>query len=239
MIPVRQAGASPPPALRRLQALGPLTAGASAAVVAATAETRVVRARRELLVEGRPIATPLLLLDGWAARVRIMSDGRRQFVGFVLPGETLGHYGFAQPVASVTVTALNEVRVCPLPDSEGHPDLERAYAISRALDEAHLMAQVIRLGRLDARERILDLLLELEERLALAELAEDGGFTMPLTQEMLADALGLTSVHVNRMLQQSRRTGELRWNGRQVALPDPAALRAQVGRAATVVTAGD
>lgn len=223
------------PALRRLAALTPLGDEATAALRRAAADARPIRARREILCEGRPITAPLLLLDGWAAQVRILPDGRRQLIGLVLPGEIMGHCGFAGPVASATTVALTDVRTCVLPDTAGLPDLGRAYAISRAMDETHLMAQVVRLGRLDARERILDLLLELHERLALSGVASGNGFTMPLTQEMFADALGLTSVHVNRTLQQSRRSGELEWSGRHVTLPDRAALRAQVGRARTVV----
>jgi CRP-like cAMP-binding protein len=90
---------------------------------------------------------------------------------------------------------------------------------------------VTRLGRLNAQERIGDLLLELNERLALAGLADPQGFAMPLTQEMLADALGLTPVHVNRMLQLARREGDIEWRPGRVTLTDVAALAQKVGRA--------
>lgn len=223
---------APVPALRRLQSLSPLGPAACTAVeTAAVTGERMVRQRRELLGEGKPLRAPLLILDGWAGRQRILADGRRQFIDFALPGDVIGDSAYPGAIVGAAVVTLTDVRVCPLPASEGYPDLERAYAVSRALNEARLMAQITRLGRLDARERILDLLLEFHERLSLAGLTEGDGYAIPLTQELFADALGLTSVHVNRTLQQARRTGELCWNGRRVDFPDLAGLRALLGRA--------
>lgn len=92
------------------------------------------------------------------------------------------------------------------------------------------MAHITRLGRLDAYERILDLLLEFNERLTLSGIASDGHFPLPLTQEMMADALGLTPVHVNRMLQRARSEAVLTWRGGLVSLHDPEMASRSVGR---------
>jgi CRP-like cAMP-binding protein len=227
--------ASPTPALSRLDALSPLDDRSKVAIVDAASLSYPVMARRELQTENKAIRSPLLLLDGWAARVRVLQDGRRQFISFVLPGDILGHYGFSSPVATSTVVTLTDVQVCPLPESAGFPILERAYSISCAMDEACLVAQIIRLGRFTARERILDLIIELYERLSLAGVADSDGFAFPLTQEIMADALGLTSVHVNRMVQQSRRLGELCWTGGQITLPDLPALRRAIDRSTTTI----
>ena len=80
-----------------------------------------------------------------------------------------------------------------------------AYALSAALDEHYLMAQITRLGRFSASERLIDWMLETQERLMLAGLADGNRLSVPLTQEFLADTLGLTSGHVNRTLQALRR----------------------------------
>ncbi len=157
-----------PPALQRLAALTALDEPAQAAIFAAMAHQRPVPARAELTVEGRHTREPLLILEGWTARVRQLADGRRQLVSFALPGDLVGHCTFEGAVASSTLIALTRAVVCPLPDSEASPTLARAYAISGALDEAHLLAQVTRLGRLNAHERLIDLLLELHDRLELA-----------------------------------------------------------------------
>lgn len=238
MRPQQYASDAQVPAVRRLDALSPLDADALDALALATERARTVQQRRELLTEGAEIAETLLVLDGWGARVRHLPDGRRQIMNFVLPGDLIGLCDQDRPVASSTVTALTPMLVCPAPPRGTARALDRAYAMSRALEEAHLLAQITRLGRMSAHERIADLTLELNERLEMAGLAEGGRFTIPLTQEVLADALGLTPVHVNRMLQQARRARELSWTGRELRLHDPQALREQVGRPPVRVTAG-
>ncbi|MEJ8630752.1 helix-turn-helix domain-containing protein [Sphingomonas sp. I4] len=114
--------------------------------------------------------------------------------------------------------------------------LAQAYSVARALDEAYLLGHVVQLGRLNAQERISDFLLEIYERLSLAGLTVGGSFEMPLTQEMLADALGLTPVHVNRMIQQARRDGELMWKSGRVLLRDPERTARTIGRQSPQVT---
>lgn len=226
-----------PPALRRLEALSPLDQPARAALTAAISRAWSVSARRELVSEGHRIGESLLVLDGWAARVRQLADGRRQIMGFILPGDLVGHCGFDRAVAMTTLVGFTALSVCPLPDAALSPTLERAYAVSRAIDEANLMAQITRLGRLSAYERILDFLLEVFERLSLAGLVTDNSFVMPLTQETLGDTLGLTSVHVNRMLQQARRAGELNIHRGRVHLVRPDVTARAAGRGPTRVFA--
>ena len=224
-------------AITRLAALSPLDPEASAALSSALQRPRTFRARRELISEGQEITETLLILSGWAARIRLLEDGRRQIHNFLLPGDLVSYRDLERPVASSTVIAITEVVVCAAPDPSVSPALGRAYAQSRALEEAHLLAQITRLGRLNAHERIADLLLELFERLKLGGLASDGRYLLPITQEVIADALGLTSVHVNRTLQTLRREGALDWKGREVVLSNPSALRRTIGRLPTRVTA--
>ncbi|MDQ1156502.1 CRP-like cAMP-binding protein [Sphingomonas sp. SORGH_AS 950] len=222
---------SSPPALQRLSRLATLDQAAVAALMEAMGRSTVFRPRRELLVEGRDIVTPHLILSGWAARVRILLDGRRQFLNFVLPGDVVGLYHHARAVAPTTVISLTEVTSCVPPDWGVSPALDQAYAVGHALDEAYLLAQIARLGRMNAMERIGDLMLELHERLALSDLSHGRSFELPITQETLADALGLTAVHVNRMLQAARRAGDLIWSSRSMTIPDPRQLARKVGRA--------
>lgn len=218
------------PAIARLSALARLDAGAVEALERAIASSVVDRPRSELQTEGKPISAALLIVEGWAARMRILPDGRRQFLSFLLPGELVGLCRHERALAVSTVYAITPVRTCRAPDSADHPALARAYALSGALDEAYLLAQITRLGRLSALERLGDMMLELRERLLLAGLLRNGAFDMPLTQEMLADVLGLTPVHVNRMVQQARRQGWLEWRAKRVTVRDPAALATKVGR---------
>lgn len=222
---------APSPALLRMTALAELDRDSIAALETAIANATPTRARAEVVVEGREIAAPRLIAAGWAARVRLMNDGRRQFLSFLLPGDMIGMCHQPRPIAVSTVVALTDLLVATPPPSARGSELAHAYAISHALEEAYLLAQITRLGRLHAQERIADLLLELHERLTLNGMAVDGGFDAPLTQEMLGDALGLTSVHINRTLQLARRDGDLVWRDGRVTLTDPVALAHKVGRA--------
>ncbi|WP_288458764.1 Crp/Fnr family transcriptional regulator [uncultured Sphingomonas sp.] len=225
------------PALVRFAALGLDGAAAATGLSDAVARAYPVRARRELTSEGRAIAEPRLLLRGWAARVRLLPDGRRQFMSFLVPGDLIGMNAQPQPLAAATVIAVTDVVACRPPSIDDAPALADTYAVSAALDEAYLLAQITRLGRLNAQERIADLLLELHERLTLNGMAQGDAFELPLTQEVLADALGLTSVHVNRMVQQARRDGDLQWKGGRVTLTDPVALARKIGRTPPRVSA--
>jgi len=228
---------STPAPLRRFAALAKLDSAAVTALEQAMTAQSVERARSELLSEGRPIRAPMLIVDGWAAQVRLLRDGRRQFVSFLLPGDVVGFFRHEHPVAALTVQCLTEVTTSPAPAANLSPSLLEAYAVSRALDEAYLFAQIVRLGRFNAMERLIDMMLELHERLTLAGRAQDWSFDFPLTQEMLGDALGLTSVHVNRTVQHARHERLLEWRARRMTILDPAAMSARVGRAPTRVQA--
>lgn len=217
-------------AVARLSALAPLDGEALHLLDAAMADAYALRPRQELLTEGHPAETPLILIDGWAARVRVLVDGRRQIVSLILPGDVIGSSELPDPVSTSTIVALTAVRLCPAPPRGASAALDLAYAVSRAHDEAYLLAQVTRLGRMNAQERIMDLLLECYDRLELAGLVRDRGFDVPLTQETMSDALGLTPVHVNRMLQAARRAADLTWTGKRITLTDPARSARDLGR---------
>lgn len=219
-----------PPALRRLAALAPLDAAAVAALQAALGRAITIRAHREIHSEGGAMPGPQLIVSGWAARVRILPDGRRQLISFLLPGDLVGQCGQPEPLSLSALTAMTDVSICSVPSTADAPPLASAYAHSVALEQAYLLEQITRLGRMNAQERIASLLLELHERLRLNGMADATGFDIPLTQEHIADALGLTSVHVNRTLQAMRRSDDLRWQGGRVTLTNPAALAHWLGR---------
>ena len=186
-------------------------------------------ARREIIAEGDRISAPRALLKGWAYRHRTLSDGRRQILGFLLPGDLIGMYRHRNPVSSTSISAVTDVVTYPIPAAGALSDgLSEALAVSDALEEHYLLAHIIRLGRLSAQERLIDWFLEAHTRLALAGLASDDQFTVPLTQELLADTLGLTSVHVNRTLQALRRDGLLTSKGGMVSFADRGRLESMV-----------
>src|SRR5688572_3972513 len=142
------------PAFVRFAALAPLDAAALAALERAIAASVTDRPRSELLREGREIPGALLIVDGWAARMRILPDGRRQFLSFLLPGDVIGMCQHERPLAVSTVVAVTPLTTCRAPDRADYPALGQAYAVSGALEEAYLLAQITRLGRLSALERL-------------------------------------------------------------------------------------
>lgn len=225
------------PALTRLESLARLDRDSRAALEVAIAHATPAPMRAEILVEGNEIAGSRMIVSGWAGRAKIMPDGRRQFMSFLLPGDFIGLCRQPRPLAVSTVVALTSLTLCTPPSPDLSPSIATAYAMSLALEEAYLLAHIVRLGRLHAQERIADLLLELHERLTLNGMTNRGRFEVPLTQEMLGDALGLTSVHVNRMLQALRRDGDLEWQDKLVTLRDPLGLAHRIGRAPVRVSA--
>lgn len=221
---------------RRLNALAQLDEAATFAILNSVSSARHFGPHHQLLIEGHKIACPLLIIEGWAARVRVFADGRRQLLSLLLPGDLIGFCGHSRPRASSTVISLTDLTACIAPDPSVSPTLREAYSISSALEEAYLLAQIARLGRLSAHERICDLFLELHERLQLLGVADHDSFKFPLTQEKMADLLGLTSVHVNRMLQLARKAGELHLGAGRLTLNDPEMLAQKLGRPKTRVT---
>ncbi|CAN7618500.1 Crp/Fnr family transcriptional regulator [Phenylobacterium sp. LjRoot164] len=178
------------------------------------------------------LGRPKFILKGWAARVRILPDGRRQIFNFVLPGEGLGVCARPNPLALSTVVALTPVQYVdagPVQraisgEDPRYSELRDALHVSASLDEAYLLAQIMRLGRQTAYERLCHLLLEIRDRLMLVGLASETDFPMPMTQETLADASGLSIVHVNRILQQLRREQLLELQGGKAHLREPHTL---------------
>lgn len=211
------------PALGRLAALAPLAAEDSALLQGALRTTRTVPARRDLVIEGRPIDQPLIILDGWAFRSRILNDGRRLIFDFLVPGDLVGVCAHRNPVAMTTISTLNAVTVCPAPlpvaDQRGE-GLAEVYAVSHSLEQRYWLRQMTRLGRLTAYERVIDWALEMFERCHVGATTWPATLRLPVTQEVLGDTLGLTSVHVNRTLKALARDGLLQIAGGTLTLLD-------------------
>lgn len=167
-----------------------------------------------------------LVGSGWAARYRLLSDGRRQIISMLLPGDLVQTGGNESAEAGLPLTALTRVRLLnakPLRTAadEGGPEHEslgQALAAMQTRSEGRLVDQIIRLGRQNGLERTAHIFAELHARMTAAGLCERDEFHMPLTQECLADVLGLSIVHVNRTLQQLRREGLIRLSHSRVKI---------------------
>lgn len=183
-------------------------------------------AGQDLVRDGEPYEQTYVLKEGWAIRFKALSDGRRQILNFVLPGDFIGLFSPVFEAADHSVAALTDMVVHPLdPGATVEmfaqcPRLAAALAWSAGRDEAILSEQVVRIGRRSAYERTGHLIVELLHRLRLVGEADQRSFDLPLTQEILADTLGLSIVHVNRTLRRLRENGLLCIKKERVVIGD-------------------
>jgi CRP-like cAMP-binding protein len=217
--------------LRRLESLGPLAEPARTFLEGLTLRRQEHAPGQEICEQGTLVRPPRLVVSGWACRVRFLADGRRQIFGFLLPGDTMGMDERLEPFALCSVVALTPVETGDLSPvasairggQSEHVALAETFALAARAEQAELLDHLLRLGRLNAYERTAHLLLNLCHRLAAVGLG-DRRFRLPLTQEVMADALGLSLVHVNRTLMQLRRERLVVLKGSAAELPDPERL---------------
>ena len=218
--------------LRRLSQFAELSEEEIAILESLPANTEELAAGTELVHEGTLLDTPRVLMAGWACRFRMLPDGRRQIFEFVLPGDMYGLCLRPLAIALSSTIALTPVVIAdaaPLAhairqEADTHRGLTRACYSTASLEEAHLLNQLMRVGRQTAYERTAHFILEIHERLAAVGLAGDATVTIPLTQEIMADALGLSVVHLNRTLQQLRRDQLIEFKSGLVRLLEPERL---------------
>jgi CRP-like cAMP-binding protein len=188
------------------------------------AGSRNFRPGQEIVSEGRRCNSVFLILEGFAFRYRILRDGQRQILNFLLPGDFAGvtncHFG----TAIFSVKTLTPATVAPIPLAklmglfQTHPQLAAQLFWLFAVRDAVVAEHLIAVGRRPAQERIAHLLLELLTRLKAVGLADERSFRLPLTQEVIGDVLGLSIPYVNRVLQQLRVAGLVRISGQLVVV---------------------
>ncbi|MGN6278925.1 MAG: Crp/Fnr family transcriptional regulator [Sphingomonas sp.] len=215
----------------KLQRFAPLSQADLDAIAQICRQTvRTARARRDLIREGDTPHHVKLVVDGWAFRYKMLPDGRRQIVSFLLPGDLCDLNVFLLDEMDHSICALTPVTYAEMPRNLVEHMCTHRPAISRALWMESLVVAAIQrewtvsLGQRTARERIAHLFSELFERLDSVHLTEDDRCEMPLTQIDLAEATGMTAVHVNRTLQELRRENLIALNNRILTIPDLPAL---------------
>lgn len=161
-----------------------------------------------------------LVLDGWLARTHCLRDGRLQIIGFYLPGDVISAQTRPETSIATSVVAIGQTILCVAPEGGG---LVAAYDAIAEQDKLDIYRQVVRVGRMSAAERVQDWMMEMYARLSQVGLAQASTFKPPIKQETLADALGLTPVHVNRTLKALREAGVMTWRSGTVRLAPVAA----------------
>jgi CRP-like cAMP-binding protein len=194
--------------LRRFKDNVPLTPDELPIVREIGWEIRSVRRRQAILTEGAKNRAVYFVLDGVLIRYRILRDGQRQIVDLAIPGDFAGVPSCFFSDALYTIKALTNATVALVPLErlvalfETQPRLAAKIFWSFSCDAAIHAEHLIVVGRRSAHERIAHFLLELLTRLQAVGLADENSFELPLSQEVIGDALGLSLAYVNRTLRR-------------------------------------
>lgn len=198
-------------------------------------QDQTIAARRAICRENETLDGVPFICKGWAATAVALSDGRRQILSFLLPGDIVSAILIFDPVSRCSIEAVTELQVRTLARDDikaallRHPDLMDMISDIRDHEVARAAQLSIDLGRRTAIERIAQLILQLSERLARCGLMHDGVMDFPLRQHHIADATGLTVVHAGNILADFRRGGLIEISGRSLKLADPDGLRRIAG----------
>lgn len=198
-------------------------------------EVATVEVGRFLAREGVPCDQSTLLVSGMAFRQKMTADGDRQIVSFQVPGEFVDLEGSLLAVADHNVQILTRAEIATVPVRrltelfDAHPRLGRAMWIDTLIDASIYREWVMNVGRRPARQRIGHVLCEFARRLETGALGTTNGYRFPMTQEQLADAVGLTPVHVNRTLKLLEAEGLIARHQRFVEIPNWDRLRSVSG----------
>src|SRR5450631_1074360 len=197
--------------LRKLANFTALPEEESQAVADCCYDVREVGAREDVISQGDRTGGVKLLLAGFACRYKTLEDGRRQIVAYFVPGDLCDLRVFILKRMDHSIGAIAPCRVATIaPDSvlklmHGYPALTRALWWSTLVEEAIAREWIVNVGQRNALERTAHLFCELLYRFRAVGLNQGLSCTLPLTQVELAETLGLSSVHVNRTLQELRR----------------------------------
>lgn len=217
--------------LMRLRARDLVSAEEEKAVRDAVLETRRVPAKTTIIHAGQLLSISTLLLDGLMCRYKDLRNGQRQITELHVAGDFVDLHSFSLKRLDHNIMTLTPCRVAIVPHralndiSERHPHLARLYWFSTNLDAAVHREWMLSLGRRSALSKVAHLFCELHVRLGLVGLSDDAGYDLALTQIDLAECVGMTPVHVNRLLRDLREQGAVEFGKGRVSIGDLNLLR--------------
>jgi CRP-like cAMP-binding protein len=215
---------------RKLSAFAPLADSDLALIAALHRRRRRFPVGMGMIHQGQEQSSAFVLASGWACSYKFLPNGARQIISVQIPGDVLGLQSALLPRSDQTVEPITAVFASEISRRDltaafsGAPGLATAALLSAARDAAMRADHIVSLGRRTAAERMGHFLLELWARLRRVGLATPGGYPCPLSQYMLADTLGLSAVHVNRVLRELREKGLVTFQKGAVTFQDPHAL---------------
>lgn len=219
---------------RKLLNFGHLDQADLALLDAVVGKTRTVQPYVDLISEGDKPGDVHLVLRGFACRYKILQDGRRQIMAYLVPGDLCDLHVYLLDHMDHSVGTLAECQVVDVSRSAiqqllDRPAIARAMLMSTMVDEGTLREWLVNIGQRQAEPRIAHLLCELLARLRSVGLVSDDRYTLPLTQVELADTMGVTPVHMNRVLQSLRRKSLISLEGDQLTVLNAKGLEQEAG----------
>lgn len=214
----------------RLSGYAPLSEADVDLLADACRNVRDVPAGHHLILEGDNPDPVFVMLEGWACGYKMLPDGGRQILAFMLPGDFCDIHVAVLRAMDHSIVTITAARVATLPRQqmeslvEARPTITRAFWWSQLVDQSVLRTWIVSMGRRTAKERIAHLMCELYIRMRNIGLATDDRCEMPLTQLAIADAVGLTPVHVNRVLKQLRLDCVMELRSGSLTIIDPIRL---------------
>lgn len=214
----------------KLQGFGALTTAEVAALAEATSRRKKVSLKTDLIREGDSPGPVFVMLEGWACRYKILPNGTRQVLAYLMPGDCCDlHTGLLaemdhsiQVITPAVVATVDRTAMDALLDE--YRGIAKAMYIAQLVDEGTMRAWITSMGRRTSIERVAHLMCELYLRARNVGLAFEPELNLPLSQVLLADSLGMTPVHVNRVLKTLRLRGAMTLQRGSLLIADPAKL---------------
>jgi CRP-like cAMP-binding protein len=192
----------------------------------AVREVRDFGRGKDIIREGDRPDDVHLLLEGWAGRYKVLPNGERPIMAYLIPGDLCDVHVAVLNHMDHSIGALSPCKVAFISRETISQMLSESQRLSRALwwatlvDEAILREWLVTVGHRPADKRLAHLICEMLLRSKAVGLADDNSFELPLTQEELGDTMGLSTVHINRMMQELRGDGLIATKGKRVTIND-------------------
>lgn len=212
--------------LRKLELHTTFTEKERQALVALPMGDTYFAARDAIVHEGDAVTRSCVLVDGFAARFKLLPNGARQILSLHTAGDMIDLQSAVLELADHGIAALGHVRIAYMPHaalldaSERYPAIARAFWRETLIDGSIFREWLLNIGRRNAYARMAHLFCEVKTKMEAIGLARDDGFPFPVTQIELADATALTSVHVNRTMKRLRADGLVSTRGTEVRIED-------------------
>jgi CRP-like cAMP-binding protein len=200
-----------------------------AALQAATSSPRQHGPRQDLIRERDQPGPVIVVLEGWACRYKILPNGGRQIMAFLMPGDCCDLHNSMLTEMDHSIQTLTPAIVSMIPRAEmdvlmERPNIARALYTALLVDESTLRSWIVSMGRRSSLERVAHLMCELCLRAYAVGDASDRQIVLPFSQIVMSDALGMTPVHINRILKELRLAGAMDIRRGKLAIMDPIKL---------------